>query len=102
MDSLLKKLNSLERVVAHEKIDIKGLRSSEGYPLLNLRREDTKYGTSLLADVLSDGTIMTTLLPRRFLKELKTEELELINNGGFRIKCTGVNNGGVDVHIFRV
>ena len=105
MDSLTSKLSKLEKFEAPEKVSCRDLRAAEGYPIQSMRRMDTTYGPAVVAEiVMLGGDTAITFLPKRFhdgKDALLEHELEEINKGDYKLRCTGMTGRSINIAIYK-
>lgn len=95
---MLEDLAGLEKYEGPPKYSCKELTHPEGYPITAMRRMDTKYGASIVAEIIMPGgEAAVTFLPQRFVDNLTNSQIELFNSGNFKMKCTGMTGRSINV-----
>lgn len=98
---MLEELASLEKYEGPQKVSCKDLTAYKGYPITSMKRVDTKYGSSIVAEIIMPGgEAAITFLPQRFAAQLTNQQIERFNKGGFKIRCTGMTGRSINVLFF--
>lgn len=98
---MLQELATLEVYDGPSKVPCKDLTAAEGYPINSMKRTETKYGPSIMIEiVMPEGETAITFLPRRFVDQLTNQQIDRFNKGGFKIRCTGMTGRSPNVKFF--
>ena len=97
---LYQKLFNLAR--APQIISMGELTDAAGYPILAIRRTETKFGQAVIADIeMPDGSKKSTCLPSRFNREFTDDDLIHLSKGQYHIRCTGKEGRSFNVEIYK-
>lgn len=101
--SLTSKLSQLEHAPRLPRVSTKELICEGGYLIGDVRRVETRYGTSIVVEInfSPEKPQAIVYLPPRFNAELTDDDLQEIKNGNFKIKCTGVCGRAPDILIYK-
>lgn len=89
---LSRKLAELEVGQPLPKVSIKDLTKPSGYKILSAKRVGTRFNRDCImleVEINSNGDSAITFLPKRFVDELSSEDLDMLGNGGFSVRATG-------------
>ena len=99
---LRQKSDALEKLKIRPKIQAKDLTDEEGYNIIHLKRINTKFGETIIADICtSNGDKAVTFLPPRFADDLDATDLVQLNGGGYKIRCTGMTGRSPNMAIYK-
>ena len=98
---LLDELSALEKYEGPPKFSCKDLTAAEGYPIVSMKRMDTKFGPAVVAEiVMPGGEAGITFLPQRFVDNLTNTQIEKINKGGYKMRCSGMTGRSTNIQFF--
>jgi len=98
---LLEQLSALEVHSEPEKVSCRDLTAPEGYPILSVKRVSSRFGAAIAVDiVMPGGETAVTFLPHRFVNKLTDLQIEQLNKGGFRLRCSGMTGRSINVKIY--
>jgi hypothetical protein len=100
-NKLMEDLAALEEYKGPPKVSCKDLTAAEGYPITSLKRMDSRFGASIVAEItMPGGEPAITFLPQRFVDQLTNAQIEVINKGGFRMRSTGMTGRSINLKIY--